>query len=55
TPSWGELLQQGWANMDAWWIVGSVIIAMVVTLVTVTFTGEAVREAFDPKLHTTYE
>ncbi len=55
TPSWGELLQQGWANMDAWWIVGSVIAAMVLTLVTVTFIGEAVREAFDPRLHTTYE
>lgn len=55
TPSWGELLQQGWANLDAWWIVGSVIAAMIVTLVTVTFVGEAVREAFDPKLHTTYE
>lgn len=55
TPSWGELLQQGWANMSAWWIVGSVVFAMVLTLVTVTFIGEAVREAFDPKLHTTYE
>ncbi len=55
TPSWGELLQQGWANMDAWWIVGSVIAAMLLTLVTVTFIGEAVREAFDPRLHTTYE
>lgn len=55
TPSWGELLQQGWANMDAYWIVGSVIVAMTITLITVTFIGEAVREAFDPKLHTTYE
>jgi len=55
TPSWGELLQQGWANLEDWWIVGSVIVAMVVTLMTVTFVGEAVREAFDPKLHTTYE
>lgn len=55
TPSWGELLQQGWSNLDAWWIVGSVVSAMVLTLVTVTFVGEAVREAFDPKLHTTYE
>jgi len=55
TPSWGELLGQGWANMDAWWIAGSVIAAMTVTLVVVTFIGEAVREAFDPKLHTTYE
>jgi len=55
TPSWGELLQQGWANLDAWWIVASVIGAMVATLLTVTFIGEGVREAFDPKLYTTYE
>jgi len=55
TPSWGELLQQGWANLDAWWIGGSVIAAMVLTLLTVTFVGEAVREAFDPKMHSTYE
>ena len=41
--------------MDAWWIAGSVVVAMVVTLLTVTFIGEAVREAFDPKMHTTYE
>jgi len=55
TPSWGEMLQQGWANLDAWWIGGSVILAMIVTLMTVTFIGEAIREAFDPKMHTTYE
>ncbi len=55
TPSWGELLQQGWDNMDAWWIVGSVIGAMILTLILVTFIGEAVREAFDPKRHSTYE
>ena len=55
TPSWGELLQQGWAYMSAWWLVSSVVSAMVITLVTVTFIGEAVREAFDPKLHTVYE
>ena len=55
TPSWGELLQQGWTNLDAWWISASVIAAMIITLITVTFTGEAIREAFDPKLHTVYE
>ncbi len=55
TPSWGELLQQGWENMNAWWIVGSVVAFMIATLLMVTFIGEAVREAFDPKLHTTYE
>lgn len=55
TPSWGELLQQGWSYLDAWWISASVIGAMIVTLMVVTFIGEAVREAFDPKLHATYE
>jgi microcin C transport system permease protein len=55
TPSWGELLQQGWSNLDAWWIGGSVVLAMIITLMAVTFVGEAIREAFDPKMHTTYE
>lgn len=55
TPSWGELLQQGWQNMDSWWIVSSVVLAMIVTLTAVTFIGEAVREAFDPRRHTIYE
>ena len=55
TPSWGELLMEAWANFSSWWIGASVITAMVVTLIVVTFIGEAVREAFDPKLHTVYE
>ena len=55
TPSWGELLSQGWQNMGAWWIVSSVVAALVITLMTVTFIGEGIREAFDPKLNTIYE
>jgi len=55
TPSWGELLSQGWQNMEAWWISASVVGALVLTLMTVTFTGEGIREAFDPKKHMTYE
>jgi microcin C transport system permease protein len=55
SPSWGELLQQGWTNLDKYWVAGSVIAAMVITLTLVTFIGEAIREAFDPKLYTTYE
>jgi microcin C transport system permease protein len=55
TPSWGELLQQAWTNFSAWWLGASVISAMVATLVLVTFIGEAIREAFDPKMHTVYE
>ncbi len=55
TPSWGELLSQGWQNMEAWWIVSSVVAALVITLMIVTFIGEGIREAFDPKLHTIYK
>lgn len=55
TPSWGELLKMGQDNLDASWIIMSVIVAMILILTMVTFIGEAVREAFDPKKHTTYE
>lgn len=55
TPSWGELLRQGTDNLNHPWIVGSVIVAMTVILLMVTYIGEAIREAFDPKKFTTYE
>ena len=56
TPSWGELLQQGIKNLsEAEWIITSVVTAMVVVLSMITFIGEAVREAFDPKMYTYYE
>ncbi|MBF0413780.1 MAG: ABC transporter permease subunit [Desulfamplus sp.] len=55
TPSWGELLQQGWGNMSAWWISASVVSALIITLMTVTFTGEGIREAYDPKMYSFYE
>ncbi|MCB0420668.1 MAG: ABC transporter permease subunit [Bdellovibrionales bacterium] len=55
TPSWGELLRQGQKYLDAKWISVSVVVFMVLILMMVTFVGEAVREAFDPKKHTTYE
>jgi microcin C transport system permease protein len=55
TPSWGELLRQGTANLDAPWIVCSVFFALTGLLTLVTFIGEAIREAFDPKKFTYYE
>jgi microcin C transport system permease protein len=55
TPSWGELLAQGTANLDSPWIVGSVVLAMSAVLLMVTFIGEAVREAFDPRKYSHYE
>ncbi|MCM8542959.1 MAG: ABC transporter permease subunit [Lentisphaeraceae bacterium] len=55
-PSWGDLIKQGLEYMDdAYWIGSSVIICMTLILTLVTFVGEAVREAYDPKKHTFYE
>jgi microcin C transport system permease protein len=54
-PSWGELLKQGTDNLDAPWIVASAFGALSVVLVLITFVGEAVREAFDPKKFTVYK
>lgn len=55
TPSWGELLHQGTENLSSIWIVSSVVCFMLAILIMVTFVGEAVREAFDPKVYSTYE
>ncbi|MBU2515597.1 ABC transporter permease subunit [bacterium] len=55
TPSWGELLQQGTNNLQAIWIISSTVLALIIVMVSITFIGEAVREGFDPKLHTTFE
>ncbi|MCB1078355.1 MAG: ABC transporter permease [Verrucomicrobiae bacterium] len=55
TPSWGELLKQGNSNLrEAPWITTSTFAAIVLVLSLVTFIGEAIREAFDPKRFTTY-
>jgi len=55
TPSWGELLSQGTANLQSPWIVISVVVAMTVVLLMVAYIGEAIREAFDPKQYAFYE
>lgn len=49
TSSWGELLGQGLANLTKPWLILSPITAFFVTLLLVSFIGEAIREAFDPK------
>jgi len=52
TPSLGELLAQGKNNIDAWWISISTFAVLVVTLLLLTFMGDALRDALDPrKLH----
>ena len=50
TPSWGELVNQGLENITAWHLVFFPLGAMFFTLLLVVFIGEAVREAFDPKV-----
>jgi microcin C transport system permease protein len=55
TPSWGELLRQGVNHLDSPWIVASVVTAVSLVLITVSFIGEAIREAFDPKHFSRYE
>ena len=49
TPSLGELLSQGKANIDAWWISLSTFCVLVVTLLLLTFMGDALRDALDPR------
>lgn len=55
TPSIGEILKQGTARLEAPWIVSSAFVTLVIMLTLVTFVGEAIREAFDPKKFTIYE
>jgi microcin C transport system permease protein len=55
TPSWGELLKQGTDNLESPWLVTSVVVAMTSVLMLVTFIGEAIREAFDPRVYRIYE
>ena len=50
-PSWGELFSQGAANLQYWHLVIFPLVAMGGTLFLITFIGEGVREAFDPKVH----
>lgn len=50
TPSWGELLQQAQNDFTiAWWLAVFPSLAMIISLTSLTFIGEGVREAFDPR------
>jgi microcin C transport system permease protein len=49
TPSLGELLNQGKNSIDAWWISLSTFAVLVVTLLLLTFMGDALRDALDPR------
>ncbi len=49
TPSLGELLSQGKANIDAWWLSLSSFAVLVGMLILLIFIGEALRDTFDPR------
>ena len=51
TPSWGELLNQGRLNLQYWHLILTPLTAIASTLFLITFIGEAIREAFDPKIY----
>lgn len=50
TPSWGELLLQAEKHFTiAWWLALFPSLALFSTLVILTFIGDGVRNAFDPR------
>jgi microcin C transport system permease protein len=49
TASLGELLAQGKANLDAWWITLTTFAVLVGTLMLLIFIGEALRTALDTR------
>ena len=46
-----ELISQARENLSAWHLIVTPLSAMAITLFLITFIGEAVREAFDPKTY----
>ncbi len=48
-PSLGELLREGKENLDAWWIAAPTFVVLVLTLLMLTFIGDALRDAFDTR------
>jgi microcin C transport system permease protein len=48
-PSLGELLKQGKNQLDAWWIIVPTFALLVLTMLLLTFIGDALRDAFDTR------
>ncbi len=53
--SWGRLLNDGLGKLNAPWVASAAFGALVLLLLLISFVGEAVREAFDPKKHSYYK
>jgi microcin C transport system permease protein len=48
-PSLGDLLRRGKENLDALWISTETFAVLVITLLLLTFIGDALRDAFDTR------
>jgi microcin C transport system permease protein len=48
-PSLGELLKLGKDNLYAWWVIVPTFALLVVTMLLLTFIGDALRDAFDTR------
>jgi microcin C transport system permease protein len=48
-PSLGDLVRQGKANLDAWWIIAPTFALLVLSMLLLTFIGDALRDAFDTR------
>jgi microcin C transport system permease protein len=49
SPSLGEMLREGKDNLHAPWLGITSFLTLAITLTLLVFTGEAVRDAFDPR------
>jgi peptide/nickel transport system permease protein len=49
-PSWGDLLSQGRANMQMWWLILFPGLAIFFTVLAYNLIGEGLQEATDPRL-----
>ena len=49
TASLGELLKLGKENLDSWWIIVPTFAVLVLTMLLLTFIGDALRDAFDTR------
>ena len=50
SPSLGEMLAQAKANLNAYWLGITIFVTLAGLLSMLVFVGEAVRDAFDPRL-----
>ena len=51
TPSWGDILNEARSYIDfAWWLAFFPGLAILITIMSYNFVGEALRDAVDPRL-----